>query len=136
MDTFFEVNGVSVDSSQRPIVLVRYPPSFDATSYRKLFEHYAELAAEGRPIAWLVDFTAFNPVTASASLRKEAAVVFEEYLDVLEPVSICEARVVASGVARGILTAFDWLTGSKWPTVNVSSFEEAHAFIDDHLKSR
>ena len=58
---------MSVDSSQRPIVLVRYPPSFDATSYRKLFEHYAELAAEGRPIAWLVDFTAFNPVTASAS---------------------------------------------------------------------
>ena len=43
----FEHEGVVVDSSERPIVLVRYPAVFDATAYRHLFEHYAKLAESG-----------------------------------------------------------------------------------------
>ena len=132
----FEHEGVVVDSSERPIVLVRYPAVFDATAYRHLFEHYAKLAESGEPICWLIDFKAFNPVSASASLRKEAAAVFEQYVQVLAPVSVCEARVVGSGVARGVLTAFDWLTGSKWPVCNVASFGEAYRFIEGELAKR
>ncbi|MCA9640430.1 MAG: hypothetical protein KC492_07020, partial [Myxococcales bacterium] len=116
--------GFAVDSRNAPLVVVSFPASLSVEHYRRLFEHYAELAEKHSRIAWLIEFRAFDPVTAPAAVRRASAEIFAEYRDQLMRSTVCEARVVENTLSRGVLTAFDWLTGSKWPTRNFPSYAE------------
>ena len=127
--------GFVVDSRAAPLVVVTYPEQASAGDYEALFAHYAELCRSHRQIAWLIEFRAFDPVTASAAVRQRSADVFARYRDRLRRSTVCEARVVDSAASRGVLTAFDWLTGAKWPTRQFSSYGEAAVWINGLLKT-
>lgn len=130
----WQKHGFRIETDEWPIVKVHYPKEVPDDAYRALFDHYAQLAGRGDRIAWLVDMSGFNPVTSPAARRKEAAAIFEEHRAILTRASVCEARVIEGGVTRGVVTAFDWLTGNKWPCVNFAHAAEARAWIEQELR--
>jgi hypothetical protein len=127
----WEHRGFTVEDEGWPLVRCRFPPQPDTDGYTRLFEQYAELARRGGSIAWLVDMRGFNPLTSPPTVRKAAAEVFERHRDALARVTLCEARVIDGAAVRGVVTAFDWLTGNKWPCSNFATPEEARTWIDE-----
>ncbi|MCA9640429.1 MAG: hypothetical protein KC492_07015 [Myxococcales bacterium] len=125
----WEHAGFVVDARKCPLIIVTYPGSVDLEAYEVLFEEYARLAAAHQHLAWLIDFRSFNPITAPARVRYASADVFARYRERLLPSTLCEARVVESMLGRGVLTAFDWITGSKWPTENFKREDDAMRWI-------
>ena len=125
--------GFIVRAGRLPIVEVVYPAAFVTSEYRELFERYAQLSLEHRRLAYLVDLRGFKPLNASAAHRKIGADIFNEFAPVLVPATVCEARIVTDQLTRGIVTAFDWLTGSKWPCRTFTSPSEAEAWVREQL---
>jgi hypothetical protein len=124
---------IVVDASRVPLIVVTYPDACTLEDYEQLFERYAALAKQHKRLAWLIDFSRHNPVTAPAALRQGAARIFEQHRATLTRVSVCESRIVQNPLARGVLIAFDWLTPNKWPCGNFASRAEAEAFCQKHL---
>ena len=118
-----------IDESRWPLVVVTYPPIVTMDEYRDLFRRYAAMSRRKQKIGYLIDMRAFNPLMASASVRKAAADTFAEHREVLLRATACEARVVANSLTSGILTAFDWLTGQKWPCANFTKVPDAEQWI-------
>jgi hypothetical protein len=125
---------VDIDSSRLPVVLVTFPEAFSHDEYVALFERYAELCRQHDRIAWVIDFQRFDPVRAPQDLRRAAADVFATYKSQLIRSTVCEARVVQNTASRGILTAFDWLTGKKWPTQNFATRAAAECWAAERLE--
>ncbi|MGE0326952.1 MAG: hypothetical protein AB7K71_29785 [Polyangiaceae bacterium] len=125
----WEHEGFVLDARRCPLVVVTFPGSVEIEAYEALFEQYARLAAAHTNLAWLIDFRHFNPITAPARVRYASAEVFARYRERLLPSTLCEARVVESMLGRGVLTAFDWITGAKWPTDNFKRHDDAMRWI-------
>jgi hypothetical protein len=128
-----DMSTFNFDMSQAPMIVVEYPDSFLIEDYYTLFARYRDLCAQHERIAWVIDFRRFNPVTAPPEFRKQAAACFAESREVLIRSTVCEARVVDNLAARSVLIAFDWLTGTKWPTKNVGHREAAERWCRDQL---
>ena len=132
---------LSIEDRRFPLIDVEYFP-FPASApvmvdYREAFDEYARLAARGVPIAFLIDMRRFDPLLIGASVRQQAAKVFHEYAGRLLPVSVGEARVIASPLTRGIVTAFDWLTSAnKWPCQQFGSLNEGEQWLRELLRRR
>ena len=86
-------------------------------------------------LAYLIDMRRFDPLRAPASKRRHAAEVFKANVHKLRHVTVCEARVVSSELTRGVLTAFDWLTGTKWPCATFTSRENAERWVERRVGS-
>jgi hypothetical protein len=132
-DPDWQEHGFVVSSREWPIVRVQYPENVALEAYRALFGHYASLASRGARVAWLVDLTRFDPLTAPAAHRRVAAEIFEEHRATLLAATVCEARVLEAAITRGVVTAFDWLTLHKWPCTNVATEAEARAWIAEKM---
>jgi hypothetical protein len=124
---------IVVDDSRAPVIVVTYPDAPTIDDFRAAFEKYRAISERHPRVAYLVDFRRFDPVTAPAATRKEAAKVFERYRPILARVTVCEARVVENVLSRGIVTAFDWITPQKWPCANFARATEAEAWIAKQL---
>jgi hypothetical protein len=124
-----------VDETRWPLVVVTFPPAFTAEKYGELHQKYAAMSRRpGARIGYLIDMRQFNPVMAPAAMRKAAADTFAANRAVLMKATVCEARVVTDAVTCGVLTAFDWLTGKKWPCANFTSVEEAERWIESQMR--
>jgi hypothetical protein len=121
------------DLSQTPLIVVEYPDDVRAHDYDVLFAQYRVLCDAHQRIAWIVDFRRVNPLSATPELRKKAADCFAESRDVLQRSTVCEARVVDNLAARAVLIAFDWLTGTKWPTKNFGTRAAAERWCREQL---
>lgn len=132
-DLVWRGHGFRIDASERPLVVVRYPTTPTLAGYRAAIDHFVELAGAGGRIAWLIDLRIFDGLSVSAATRREAARIFDDARPALAKVSVCEARVIESLVARGISTAFDWLAGPPWPVTAVPTMDEARRWIATHL---
>ena len=129
---------LTVESTRLPIVDIAYHTVVGAddliTDFREAFAEYGRLARRGQPLAYLLDMRDFDPLLAPAAQRRHGAEVYREYVDILRPVSVGEARVITSPVTRGIVTAYDWLTGAnKWPCRQVASLAEGEAWLRERL---
>ncbi|HEY1098550.1 MAG TPA: hypothetical protein VGF99_06465 [Myxococcota bacterium] len=122
-----------LDLSGLPVVVVGYPDRVSVDEYRALFTRYRDLCREHSRIAWLIDFRRYNPVLVTPDVRRAAADCFAEFKEDLLRSTVCEARVVDSVAARGVLIGFDWLTGTKWPTKNFGRRESAERWCADML---
>lgn len=127
-------HGYRIAVGEWPLVVVHFPVHFERKimpGYRWLFEQYRVLAKGAAPaeIQWLIDFRVANPLAIGARTRREGAEVFAAHVDILREVTSCEARVIQSPFSRGVLTAFDWLTGDKWPCANFRTETEARSWI-------
>lgn len=131
----WESEGFEVDAREYPLIRVHFPHTPTEAGYRALFAHYAELCERGKGIGWLIDFREFDPVFASPAIRAAAAAVFKQYRGILLAATHCEGRVASNAVSRGILTAFDWLTGPKWECKNFAELSDAEAWVRSRLQS-
>jgi len=123
------VEGFRVDESRWPIVVVTFPATVTIEEYRQLFNEYDRISARGERVGYVIDMRLFNPFKVNAAVRKQAAQTFDAHRDVLMKVTVCEARALASPLTAGVLTAFDWLTGQKWPCKNFTSMEDAERWV-------
>lgn len=129
MSVEWREHGFVVSAQDWPLVRVAYPGEFTVEGYRALFDHYAELAARGARIGWLIDMLQFRALAVTASDRRVAADIFEAHRAALMACTVGEARVVDGAIARCVVTAFDWLTPRKWPCTNVTTEAEARAWL-------
>ena len=123
-----------IDESDAPVIRVIFPDVVTLPAYERLFDEYMRLCDLHWRVGWLIDMRTFNPVMAPAPIRKAAADVFARSRDKLLQSTVCEARVVGSAGVRGVLMAFDWLTGSKWPVKNVATVKDAELWIGEQLR--
>ncbi len=84
-----------------PIVDVEFPSMFDKEQYLELFARYRSLSLEHGRLAYIIDMRKFNPLKASAALRKQAAAVFNENVTHIVTATVCEARIVSDQLTRG-----------------------------------
>jgi hypothetical protein len=131
----FVIGAFRVDESRWPLVIVTFPPTVVIEEYRALFQQYVAMSKRGDKVAYLIDMQKFNPLTAPAAVRKAAAETFAENRHILVKATVCEARVVASSLTCGVLTAFDWLTGQKWPCANFTVMVEAERWAAAQLRT-
>lgn len=124
---------VMVDDSAYPLVRVVFPSEVSTDDYDRLFERYGELCKRSGRIAYHIDMTRFNPVTAPATTRRHAAATFQRYRAELLRTTICEGRLFYNPLVSGIVTAFDWLTGTKWPCQNFTSAVAIDTWIAEQL---
>jgi hypothetical protein len=125
--------GFILRTERLPIIEVEYPPTLDETEYRDLFATYCSLSVEHGRVAYIIDMRSFHPLTVSVADRKLAAQIFREHASYLVPATVCEARLVSTPLTQGILTAFDWLTGTKWPCRTFTSPDEAEVWVQQLL---
>lgn len=125
--------GIRIDDSCAPLVFVVYEREVDERDYVGAMARYRELSEQHARVGYVIDFRRFDPVFASPIMRSKAARVFADNVAVLARSTVCEARIVANPVSRGVLVAFDWITPPKWPTENVGTAEEALAFVRRYL---
>ena len=123
------------DESRWPLVVVTFPHSVGVDSCRAFFEQLLAMARRGEKIGYLMDLRKFNPLTAQPALRKLAADTFVDRRPELARVTVCEARVTDGTISRGVLTAFDWMTGQKWPCENFGSMHEAERWVRAQLNA-
>jgi hypothetical protein len=128
------IESFQVDETRWPIIRVTFPSIVTLEAYRGVFRQYVTFSKRGERIGYLIDMRQFNPLTASAAMRKGAAEVFAENRDALVKATVCEGRVVASSLTSGVLTAFDWLTGQKWPCANFTSMDEAARWVEKQMQ--
>ncbi|APR87735.1 hypothetical protein A7982_13084 [Minicystis rosea] len=122
------------DESQRPIIVVTFPHTITAETCRGLYDRLVALSRRGTKIGYLCDLRKFNPLTSNAALRKLAADTFLEKRHLLARVTVCEARVIEGAISRGFITAYDWMTGTKWPCANFGTMHEAERWVRAQLK--
>ncbi|APR87734.1 hypothetical protein A7982_13083 [Minicystis rosea] len=129
------MNDFRFDESRAPLIVVTFPPTVTADQCIALFQRFLELARKGSKIGYVMDLRQFNPLSANAAMRKVAADAFAERRSELLRATLCEARVVDGPVLRGVLTAFDWLTGQKWPCDNFTTMEDAERWVRAKLSA-
>jgi len=122
-----------IDESRAPIVRVTYPEVFTTEALRRLFDRYVLLSHRHARIAYLIDFTRYNPALGPTDVRKTASDLLLEHRDTLARVTLCEARLVPSALLRAAMVAFDSVTSHKWPCANFATSVEAEKWIAKHL---
>ncbi|HEX7663670.1 MAG TPA: hypothetical protein VF407_04140 [Polyangiaceae bacterium] len=127
------MNRFVVNVSEYPIVAVIYPEKPTLREASELFDFYADLAKAGARVGYTIDMRRFDPVVADAKTRKMVFDLFKKHEAALSKSTVCEARIAPSAVTRGVLTAFDWMTGTKWPCTNVKNAADAVAWVKGHL---
>ncbi len=125
---------IKLRTDRLPIIDVEFPDHFEDQEYRQLFERYIELSATHPRVAYLHDLRKLDPLRAPAKRRRLAAEVFRTNVTRFRNLPVCEARLVSSELTRGVLTAFDWLTGTRWPCATFTSIPDAERWLDQHLR--
>ncbi|MGE0791114.1 MAG: STAS/SEC14 domain-containing protein [Sandaracinaceae bacterium] len=124
----------AVDESRLPVLLVTYPEHPSPEMLDELWERYRAIARANERVAYLIDMRALHPMNAGANVRRRAADLYRRHRHELGRSAVCEARVVSSGLIRGILVAFDWIKGEGlWPCATFTTFDEAEAWIEERL---
>ena len=99
-----------------------------------LFVDVKRLNPERYKHAVLIDVSAMNPMSATADIRREAAVVMEENMEHLVATTVAEARVATNPLIRGMLTVFDWVQPKAWLINNVNTGPAAEFWLRSQLE--
>lgn len=116
-----------------PIWIVRYPPKLTIEAYRDLLDEFRRQCQPGQKYALIIDFSSYNPVGASTSLRNQVTDVIREQMDFFEQFMLCEVRICPNPILRGILTVFDFVTNLPWPCSNASTGHVAELWARNQL---
>jgi hypothetical protein len=88
------------------------------------------------PFILLLDMREFNPLRVNAKMRQEGADIWHKNRDLWLRCALAEARVVVNPIARGMLTAFDWLTNKdKWPCRQFATMPEAEQWLNESYEA-
>jgi hypothetical protein len=128
------MSGIEIDNSNSRIWLLRYPDTFQIGDFRQLFVDVRQLNPDRYKHAVLVDFRRLDPASVNATLRREAAGVYQENMEYLEATTVAEARVAPNPLSRGMLTVFDWQQPKPWAINNFSSGPTAELWLRGQLE--
>ncbi|MEL6545458.1 MAG: hypothetical protein AAFQ82_12580, partial [Myxococcota bacterium] len=102
----------------------------------QLFQDYVRIVERHKKVGWVIDLNDFNPVSAPPTARKAFTDEFERQRAIIEPGTLFEARVITSALARGIVTAVDWVLSRSYPAKNFSDFDSAYAWAEKTLRTQ
>ncbi len=128
------MGGIEIDKTNNRIWLLRYPDTFRLGDFRQLFVDVKRLNPERYMHTVLIDVRAMNPLSATAKIRHEAAVVLEENMEHLVATTVAEARVATNPLTRGMLTVFDWVQPKAWAINNVKTGPAAELWLRSQLE--
>ncbi len=121
--------GIEYDDSEWPIVKVRFLGDTTVDDVDEMYAKIDAAIARGPHIQW-TDLREINPLTIDATLRVRAAEHEKRVIETSPEVVLADVRIVRGAVVRGMLTAFEWVSGSApWPVKNVGTPEEAYAWL-------
>lgn len=110
-----------VDRSSWPVLVITYPERASVEAIERMFEDVREHAGPGR-FAIVGDLRPLRVSTANAGVRAAFAehVASDRY-----PLPVAEAAVLGSAVARGLVTAYQWLSPAPHPIRVFEDLDEA-----------
>lgn len=117
------------DESEAPLLRVTYPQYATIDVVVQAFEMFCMWSERYKRLAYVIDMTDFNPLTAPPKLRKAFADEFQKSRHIIEPATVCEARVVSSSLVQGVITAVDWLTSRSYPAKNFTDHSMATSWV-------
>lgn len=122
---------ITMSAERLPIVDVKWRGVPTVEMYRAQLNELGELIRRERPpVVILLDMQEFNPFHINASMRKLAADTWHANRELWLRSIVAEARIVVNPLTRGMLTAFDWLTGTgKWPCKQFGTMAEAEGWL-------
>ncbi len=129
------MSSISVDTRRLPLVAVAFEGAITEAECHQLFASLNEVCAPGVRVANVVDFRELDALAVTAAVRQALARAFFDGIDQRRASTICEARVVTNVLTRGILVAFDWVTGAKWPCASFTTREQAVAWVNDQVEN-
>lgn len=124
---------IPLDETRAPIMATCFPPELVIEDYENLVGRYVVIAQRGQRVVWLHDLRNFNPIAIPSPVRKAAADLALQHLEILKSVSVAEARVVTNHFVRGLSSAFTWLTGAPWPTQHFKTMQDAETWLRTQL---
>lgn len=127
----------SITTTRLPMVDMSFHGALGVEDYRRALDELVRIfKAHPAPFIVLLDMRDFNPLKITAAMRKQAAEVWHDNRELYLRVIVAEARVLTNPLTRGILTAFDWLTGTgKWPCRQFATMSAAEAWLRSKLAS-
>ena len=127
----------SVTATRLPMVDMTFHGALGVDDYRRTLDALIRIFnAHPAPFILLLDMREFNPLKITAAMRKQAAEVWHDNRELYLRVIVAEARVLTNPLTRGILTAFDWLTGTgKWPCRQFATMPAAETWLRSKLAS-
>ncbi len=118
-----------IRSDRFPIVDIEIKATATTEDVEDIFRGYAAVVPRGQRAALIIDLRNVTSVGVSAADRKRAAGLFDAHAASMVSITACEARIVSHALTRGVLTAIDWLTGTKWPCATFTSPADADAWV-------
>lgn len=117
------------------VLHIRYPETITLPDVADFYACWDPFILEG-PHAALIDMRAINPLLISPAIRRAAIEEVESRRMLFNAMLLAEARVISGTVARGVVTAFDWVANRGWkrPLANFDTMERAEAFLLNALK--
>ena len=128
------MSSISVDSSRLPLVDIAFAGAITPVDCRQLFDALNEVCAPGVRLATIVDFRELDAFAVTAPIRQALARAFFDGIDQRRASTVCEARIVTNALTRGMLVAFDWVTGAKWPCASFPTREQAVAWVSEQME--
>ncbi|MCB9578153.1 MAG: hypothetical protein H6717_14105 [Polyangiaceae bacterium] len=124
---------ITVDEDRLPVVVVTFPDVVSIEQLERLFARYELLSRRHPRVAYIIDFSRYNPVLGPADVRNATSALLQKHRDVLLRSTVCEARVVPGTFMRTALTAFDAVSPNKWPCAHFATMSEAEKWVADQL---
>lgn len=120
------------DLSEWPIVKVTFPLRIDVAYIDQMYDELEAVVSRGPHAHW-TDLRRADPLRMPATIRSRAAERERRLIHMAATVVMADVRLVNGAVQRGILTAFEWLTGkAPWPVANLSGPTEAYLWLQQH----
>lgn len=125
---------IVLDRSRAPLVVVRLPEEVSVDELRRYFhDEVPQLLHMGR-IAALVDASETRPLAFSSEHREVTAHYYKKHRSQFSRVLVCEAFILPSAVARGVLRVVQMLSPPAWETKAFGSYSEARAYCESKLR--
>jgi len=131
------VNGsITVSSERAPLLVMTVRGALTVDEYAEALNELVRVftTRTDGPFILLLDMREFNPFRVTPKMRQQGAEIWHRHRELWLRSSIAEARVVTNPIARGLLTAFDWLTTSKWPCRHFGTMSEAEKWLNGELE--
>jgi hypothetical protein len=122
--------GIEIVAERPPIVEIRIHPGFTVEDIDVAYDELEDIARRGAPHIHWTDLREVQPLSFTTEIRKRFAERERRMFEFGNECIDADVRIVEERMVRGVLAAFEWLTGSApWPVRNLRSDVEAMAWL-------
>jgi hypothetical protein len=118
-------DGITIDESMWPLVIVTFAGSISDEHWREMFRSYDRFYARREKFHVVNDGISVRTAAVSASQRRFIAEAARAHADSSKRWCLGGATVLANAVARGIVTAITWVTPPAYKLTLHATLAEA-----------